>query len=155
MKRPFIVDEYVRWSDVDHAGIIFYGAYVRFFEIAETEMFRVAGIPFGEFFDRFEIFLPRVHLECDFKYPARLDDRLRVAAYVTRIGNTSIRLNYDVLHIGARRLAAVAHEVLVCTNGKTLKPERPPREFLDHLDPFVLDEETARTALYDLEGEKI
>ena len=31
---PYIVDEYVRWSDVDKAGIIFYGAYVRFFEIA-------------------------------------------------------------------------------------------------------------------------
>ena len=34
MKRPFLVHEYVRWSDVDYAGIIFYGAYVRFFEIA-------------------------------------------------------------------------------------------------------------------------
>ncbi len=31
---PFIIEEYVRWSDVDYAGIIFYGAYVRFFEIA-------------------------------------------------------------------------------------------------------------------------
>ena len=24
--KPFFIDEYVRWSDVDHAGIIFYGA---------------------------------------------------------------------------------------------------------------------------------
>ncbi|NNF26255.1 MAG: 4-hydroxybenzoyl-CoA thioesterase, partial [Gemmatimonadetes bacterium] len=32
MPGPFIIDEYVRWADVDHAGIIFYGAYVRFFE---------------------------------------------------------------------------------------------------------------------------
>ena len=41
--KPFIINEYVRWSDVDYAGIIFYGAYVRFFEIAETELFREAG----------------------------------------------------------------------------------------------------------------
>ena len=40
--KPFTIDEYVRWSDVDQAGIIFYGAYVRFFEIAETELFRAA-----------------------------------------------------------------------------------------------------------------
>jgi len=40
---PFSIEEYVRWSDVDRAGIIFYGAYVRFFEIAETELFRAAG----------------------------------------------------------------------------------------------------------------
>ena len=33
---PYIIEEYVRWSDVDFAGIIFYGSYVRFFEITET-----------------------------------------------------------------------------------------------------------------------
>ena len=33
----FTIEEYVRWSDVDAAGVIFYGAYVRFFEIAEGE----------------------------------------------------------------------------------------------------------------------
>ena len=64
---------------VDKAGIIFYGAYVRFFEIAETELFRSAGVPYSEVFDRFDIWLPRVHLECDFRYPPRLDDHLRVA----------------------------------------------------------------------------
>src|SRR2546425_3650192 len=40
---PYIIEEYVRWSDVDFAGIIFYGSYVRFFEIAETELFRACG----------------------------------------------------------------------------------------------------------------
>ena len=150
--RPFTIDEYVRWSDVDHAGIIFYGAYVRFFEIAETEMFRAAGVPYGEFFDRFAVFLPRVHLECDFKYPARLDDRLRVAAYITRVGHSSVRVNFDVLHLGARRLAAVAHEVLVCTGGETLTPQTVPKELLMHLDPFRLEEQDARAVLFDMNG---
>ena len=45
--RPFVIEEYVRWSDVDFAGIIFYGSYVRLFEIAETEMFRHCGLPAG------------------------------------------------------------------------------------------------------------
>jgi acyl-CoA thioesterase FadM len=36
----FRIEERVRWGDVDAARIIFYGAYIRFFEIAETEMFR-------------------------------------------------------------------------------------------------------------------
>ena len=58
----FTIDEYVRWSDVDQAGIIFYGAYVRFFEIAETELFRSAGLSYGEVFDRIDVWLPRLHL---------------------------------------------------------------------------------------------
>ncbi len=142
-----MVDEYVRWSDVDYAGIIFYGAYVRFFEIAETELFRAAGIPYGEVFDRYDVWLPRVHLEADFSFPARLDDRLRVAAYVTRFGDSSLRINFDVVHAAAGRLAAAGHEVLVCTDRASLKPRTLPEGLRAALDGFRLPQEAARQEL--------
>ncbi len=145
--QPFTVDEYVRWSDVDNAGIIFYGAYVRFFEIAETELFRSAGVPYGEVFDRFNIWLPRANLTCDFRYPARLDDCLRVAAYFTRFGTSSIGLNFDVVHRSAERLAAVAHEVLVCVDRETMRSRPLPNELRDLLRPFLLAEDQARSQL--------
>lgn len=149
----FTVDEYVRWSDVDFAGIIFYGAYVRFFEIAETELFRRAGMPYGKVFDRFQVWLPRAHLECDFMYPARLDDCLRVAVYVARFGTSSLRLNFDVLHVGARTLAAAGHEVLVSTDRDGLKPRPLPEELRAMLEPFSLGEEEARRLLRETVGE--
>jgi acyl-CoA thioester hydrolase len=145
--RPFVIDEYVRWSDVDFAGIIFYGAYVRFFEIAETELFREAGLPYSEVFDRFDIWLPRAHLDCDFKYPARLDDRLRVAAYFTRFGTSSIGLNFDVVVASANRLAAAGHEVLVCTDRKSLKSRPLPGDLRSMLEPFTCSESDARAHL--------
>ncbi len=144
---PFVVDEYVRWSDVDKAGIIFYGAYVRFFEIAETELFRAAGVPYGEVFDRFDIWLPRAHLDCDFMYPTRLDDRLRVAAYFTRFGTSSIAINFDILHAAAEKLAAVGHEVLVCVDRKRMRPRPLPDELRKLLEPFCLTEAEARSQL--------
>ena len=145
--HPFIVDEYVRWSDIDPAGIIFYGAYVRFFEIAETELFREAGVPYSEVFDRFGIWLPRVHLSCDFEYPARLDDRLRVAAYFTEFGRSSIRINFDVVHLGAGVLAATAEEVLVCTDRQTRRPIPLPQGLRDVLERFGLSRDEARRHL--------
>ena len=45
--KTFTIEERVRWGDVDAARIIFYGAYIRFFEIAETELFRAVGLPYG------------------------------------------------------------------------------------------------------------
>lgn len=144
---PFTIDEHVRWSDVDYAGIIFYGAYVRFFEIAETELFRTAGLPYGEVFDRFGIWLPRAHLSCDFKYPARLDDRLRVAAYFTSFGNTSIHISFDVLHLDAGALAATGSEVLVCTDRSTLRPRAIPDEIRTTLERYSLSENDARAHL--------
>lgn len=142
-----MVEEYVRWSDVDYAGIIFYGSYVRFFEIAETELFRAAGVPYSEVFDRFSIWLPRVHLSCDFKYPARLDDCLRVAVYFTRFGTSSIAINFDVLQVEAAQLAAAGREVLVCVDRKTMRPRPLPADLRKLLQPFAMSEAAARRHL--------
>ncbi len=146
-RRLFTVDERVRWSAVDKAGIIFYGAYVRFFELAEMELFRAAGVPYHMVFDRYDVWLPRAHLESDFLYPARLDDELRVAAYFTRFGTSSLRINFDVLHLGSQRLAVAGHEVLVCTTRDTLTPRPLPDELKEHLLPFLLTEKEARREL--------
>src|SRR2546430_3891481 len=103
---PYVIEEYVRWADVDFAGIIFYGSYVRFFEIAETALFRACGLAYSDFFDRYGIFLPRKVVHNEFYCPARLDDRLRVAAYVGRAGTSSMTLNFDVLRHGSPPLGA-------------------------------------------------
>ena len=58
--ESFTIEERVRWGDVDAARIIFYGAYIRFFEIAETELFRAVGLPYGVIFDEIDLWLPRV-----------------------------------------------------------------------------------------------
>ena len=150
--KPFMVDERVRWSDVDYAGIIFYGAYFRFFELAEMELFREAGVPYSDVFERFDIWLPRVHLDCDFMYPARLDDALRVAAYFTRFGTSSISIKFDVLHLGTRKLAAAGHVVLVCTGRDELKPRPLPEELRATLERFEMSESAARSHLGLLEG---
>src|SRR5207247_6314136 len=94
--QKFTIEERVRWGDVDAAGIIFYGSYIRFFEIAETELFRAVGLPYGVVFDELNIWLPRVHLECDFHRAAQLDDLLEVSVWVGKIGTTSLRLNFEV-----------------------------------------------------------
>src|SRR5919108_47880 len=71
--KKFTIEERVRWGDVDAARIIFYGAYIHFFEFAETELFREVGLAYGTMFDELKIWLPRVHLECDFRRAAQLE----------------------------------------------------------------------------------
>ena len=143
----FTIDERVRWSAVDKAGIIFYGAYVRFFELAEMELFRSAGVPYGDVFDRWDMWLPRVHLESDFHYPSRLDDKLRVAAYFTRFGTSSLQINFDVLHLDARQLAVTGHEILVCTTRDTLESKPLPPDLVALLEPYCLTVDEARAEL--------
>ena len=123
----FTIDERVRWGDVDAARIIFYGAYIRFFEIAETELFRAVGLPYGVMFDELDIWLPRVHLECDFHHAARLDDLLEVSVYVGKLGRTSMRFEYQVFNKATSELLATGFSVHV-TVDSGMKPTRLPEE---------------------------
>src|SRR3979409_596930 len=107
--NKYTIEERVRWGDVDAARIIFYGAYIRFFEFAETELFRAVGLPYSVMFDELDVWLPRVHLECDFFRAAQLDDLLQVSVYVGRFGNQSMRLDFEVRRKGAEEVIAAAH----------------------------------------------
>src|SRR3954463_11078656 len=138
----FTIEERVRWGDVDAANIIFYGSYIRFFEIAETELFRAVGMPYGKIFDELDIWLPRVHLECDFHRAARMDDLLEVSVYVGRIGKTSLRLNFEVRRRNEAgeietELMATAHFVLVSTDRKNLRPLPLPDQLRVVLAPYA------------------
>lgn len=144
--KKFTIEERVRWGDVDAAGIIFYGSYIRFFEIAETELFRAVGLPYGKIFDELNIWLPRVHLECDFHRAAQMDDLLEVSAYVARIGKSSLRLNFEVRKRNEggeieEKLMATAHFVLVSTDRANLKPLPVPEELRRALDPYLQNRE--------------
>jgi len=144
---PFLIQEYVRWSDVDFAGIIFYGAYVRFFEIAETELFRASGLAYKNVFEHHGIFLPRRAIHAEFFVPARLDDRLTVAAYIGKVGTKSMTINFDVVWGEPRFLGATGWQVLVCVDRKTLKPRAMPPSLLEALAPHTLPPEAARAVL--------
>ncbi|PYO41943.1 MAG: 4-hydroxybenzoyl-CoA thioesterase [Gemmatimonadetes bacterium] len=144
---PFVIEDYVRWSDVDFAGIIFYGSYVRFFEIAETELFRACGLAYAQVFDRYDIFLPRKAVHSEFYRPARLDDRLRVATYVGRVGTKSMTLNFDVLRDDRPTLGAAGWMVLVCVDRHGLRPRALPDGLVDALAPHTLPSDQARAQL--------
>ncbi len=145
-KRPFVISEYVRWGDIDLAGIICYGAYIRFYELAETEIFRAAGLPFREMFERYDMWLPRKIMHTEFHKPALLDDRLKVVTYFSHIGRTSLTINFDVLNAAEGTLLASAYQVLVCVGRQDLRKRELPAEIVTALEPFTMPCEEARRA---------
>jgi YbgC/YbaW family acyl-CoA thioester hydrolase len=133
---PFSIREYVRWGDVDAAGVICYGAYVRFIEIAETELFRAAGFPYGKVFERFDCWLPRASYKMEFRKPAALDEQLTVNASVGRIGTSSIALRFE-FYDDSRQRVADCDIVLVCVDKTTFKPKPVPAELREALGRFA------------------
>ena len=134
----FSVREYVRWEDIDAAGIINYQAYLRFFGLAEVELFRSCGLPYKTLIDEIGIWLPRVHVECDFFHPVKLDELLIVEAFFGKIGRSSIHLNFV-----ARRsevpdvVVATGTYVLVSVARGEFRPTPIPEIVRQRLTPYV------------------
>ena len=124
----FSVSEYVRWEDIDAAGIINYQAYLRFFGLAEAELFRSCGLSYKALFDEHGIWLPRVHVECDFFDPVRLDELLIVEAFFGKIGSSSIHLNFEVKRKDRPDLVVASGKYVLVTVGRGEFAPRPVPE---------------------------
>jgi YbgC/YbaW family acyl-CoA thioester hydrolase len=135
---PFSVQERVRWSDCDPLGIIYYGAYVRYFEAAEHEMFRAAGLPYEVMRVQRHVQLPRKAFAVEFHSPAQMDELLDIRTGIARIGETSITMRFEAHNAadGAHRASATL--TVVCVDKASIT-KRPLPDFVrDALRPFLV-----------------
>lgn len=123
----------VWWSDVDKMGVMYFGRYIRFAEMAETELFRSLGFTYDELHARFNIWIARVHIDVDYRYPARLDDEVICRVEVERLAGSSIHFRFPVERApDGRRLADIGL-VVACLDAATLKTTRIPQPLRDAL----------------------
>jgi acyl-CoA thioesterase FadM len=88
-------------------------------------------------FDELDVWLPRVHLECDFHHAAQLDDLLEVSVYVGKFGNKSMRLDFEVRRKGDELIIANAHFVLAAVRRDTFETVPIPAELKLRLAPYT------------------
>jgi acyl-CoA thioester hydrolase len=145
-KTPFVTTDYIRWEDIDLAGIARYSAYTRFLDIAETDLYRSLGTPLSKLHARYKVWLPRKVMHIEYFAPARLDDEVVLAAYFSNIGRTSVTMNVDVFRPDRKTLFAAAHLVLVCVDVALQKIALPP-EFRELVEQHIMSMDEARAAL--------
>jgi YbgC/YbaW family acyl-CoA thioester hydrolase len=85
----------------------------RYFESAEIEFMRRLGVSYTKFSYGF----PRVHVECDFLLAIVHDDELEIAVFLTKLGRSSVRLEFEALK--EARVAARGAVVIACMDKKT------------------------------------
>ena len=88
----------VRFSDVDHAGIVYYPRFFHFFHLAFEELWRERLGPhaYRELLDRDRVGFPAVRAECDFHAPLRFGDSAKIELGISRMGSKSIDFHYVV-----------------------------------------------------------
>jgi acyl-CoA thioester hydrolase len=131
------VRDRVRWSDIDMMGVMYFGRYVRFAEMAEAEFFRAIGYSYDELHAQYAIWLARIHLDIDFRSPARLDDEVECRAQLIKVGASSMHFNFPVERASDGTRLADIGLVIASLDAVTLKTTRTPAALRDRLRPHV------------------
>ena len=127
MPEPFIFETRIRFVDTDASGRIHYTSLFRFFESAETELFRTFDISYG----RGSYLFPRVHAECDIQLALHHDDLLHIEVSLTKLGKSSLRFEFQALKDGA--VAATGAVVIVCMDRQSQRSVPIPEELRSKL----------------------
>jgi acyl-CoA thioester hydrolase len=99
----------VAFSDTDAQGIVYYGRYNPYFDLARVEYHRMLGVlKRGEFGD----FVMRAN-DVEYFAPAVFDDEIEVFVRVSRIGRTSVTFSFEAYRLPDDVLMVTAHQTLV------------------------------------------
>jgi acyl-CoA thioester hydrolase len=83
----------VRWADADPAGRINFPRYFEYMEDGEGELMRACGLSYAMLPPGYGV--PRVHTECSFRKILSYDAPFTLRVTVGKLGNTSIRYDYQ------------------------------------------------------------
>lgn len=125
----------VRFSDVDHAGIVYYPVFYHYFHMTFEEFFRDRMSPtaYVELLDVRRIGFPAVHTECDFSGPLRFGDDVEIEMTVERVGGKSITFAYTASRMPANTPAARGKVVCAVTNLDTFRAVEVPEDLRELL----------------------
>lgn len=122
----------VYYEDTDAGGVVYYANYLRFMERARTEFLRDYGIDVAKYHEEGHFFVV-VHLDINYRHPARLGDLIKVTTEIIEITNASITLRHEIFK---EDILLVEAKVKIAYINKKGRPQRLPEE-LRRLENYV------------------
>ena len=135
-KLPFRYAAYTRvgFSETDAQGVVYYGRYLPYFDLARTEYHRHLGrVVLGD------VDFAMRATTVEYHAGARFDDLLEVFVRVARIGTTSITYEHAAYRIdddGGELLMATSTATLVCIALDERKAVPVPDAFRERIAEF-------------------
>src|SRR6266581_3672617 len=126
----------VGFSDTDAQGVVYYGRYNPYFDLARVEYLRALGLlhwqPGGDFVMRAN--------DVEYFAPARFDDELEIYARVSRIGRTSVTFEFAAYKMPEYLLLVTAHQTLVYVDLVQRKAVPVPDDYRAEVAAFEGDD---------------
>jgi acyl-CoA thioester hydrolase len=133
-KPPFKYAAYTRvgFSDTDAQGIVYYGRYLPYFDLARVEYHRhlelLGGDPGHEFVMRAS--------SVEYHAPARFDDLIEVFVRTARIGRTSVTFENAAYRVDDDVLMVTAAQTLVLVDLEERRACPIPESYIEQVRAF-------------------
>ena len=133
MKFEHFLD--VRYYETDQMGIVHHSNYIRYFECGRIAMLDQVGLPMHKI-EEMGIMLPIISVDCRYRYPARLGDRLRIVTYFEELPRVKFTVKTEIYNQNGD---------LLCNGGvsmgfidsTTRRPMRCPEILLDLFTEYL------------------
>ena len=119
----------VRYAETDRMGIVYYGSYAVYFEVARSEYMREKGFPYRKL-EEMGYSLVVAGLEVKYLSPAVYDDLLLVRTSVSDVQSRGVTFSYTILRDGATVVQGKTRHICVTADRK---PRRLPAFLADIL----------------------
>ena len=123
----------VRYAETDQMGVVYYGNYAIYFEVARVEALREMGVSYKSM-ENEGVMLPVLEQYMKYIRPAKYDDVLTIKTYLKELPSARIRFEYEVFNEEGT-LLTIANTALVFVNSKTMKPCAAPQKLITLLEP--------------------
>jgi acyl-CoA thioester hydrolase len=121
----FSVRTRVAFSDTDAQGVVYYGRYNPYFDLARGEYLRSLGLLHR---DGVGVFVMRAN-DVEYFAPARFDDELDIHVRVGRFGRTSMTFELAAFNVPEGTLLVTAHQTLVYIDPGARRPIEIPADY--------------------------
>ncbi len=134
-KPPFRFSAFTRvgFSDTDAQGIVYYGRYLPYFDLARVEYLRHLGLLGADLGSR--QFVMRAST-VEYHAPAVFDDLLETFVRTSRIGRTSVTAGYQAYRASDDVLMCTAEQTLVLVELAEHRPTPIPDDFASLVRAF-------------------
>ncbi|AFY61584.1 thioesterase family protein [Synechococcus sp. PCC 6312] len=117
----------VRFADTDAAGVVYFANVLNFCHEAYEDALLQKGISLPNIPDFPGLALPIVHTEVDFMAPLACGDHLNISLEPQQIDPSSYQIDYWIMHLKGKKLAAQARTRHICLDIQTRhRCELPP-----------------------------
>ncbi len=120
----------VLYAHTDKMGIINNGRYLEYFEAGRNTLLREIGFPYTEL-EKLNFGLPVIEAHVNYISTGAYDDVVVIKSFLKTLPTAKVKIDYELTV--NEKIIATGYTIHSFINLATLKPSRPPKEFIELL----------------------